>query len=216
MVDSDVHVVDLSVYFVADPAHCNRRRVEDVVDRALQGGATCVQYRDKGQSKELIYHTACLIRDIAFDHGVTFIMNDHLDIAHDIYADGVHLGQGDADPADARDRLGPAAIVGVTAFTEDHLRAIDPDIVDYVGMGPFYETQTDKGKPVLGAARFAELVALSPVPVVGIGGIEPATVGPVMQAGARGVAAIRAISEADEPADAAAAFVLAVQAARGG
>lgn len=210
------HVINLSLYFVADPSACNRRRIDDVVDRAIRGGVTCVQYRDKNASPEIAYHTACLVRDVAYDHSVPFIVNDHLDIAHDIYADGVHLGQGDADPALARETLGPSAIIGVTAFTEDHLKAIDPKIVDYVGIGPFFETKTDKGKPVLGAERFEQLVDLSPVPVVGIGGITPENCGQVITAGAHGVAMMRALSEADDPEAAAAAFVKALAEVRSG
>ncbi len=205
--------LDLSVYFIADPALSNRRRIEDVVDRAIRGGATCIQYRDKSGDRELIYQTACQIRDVCFEHGVPFIVNDYVDIAYEIYADGVHVGQGDMHPAEARQILGPSAIIGLTAYTPEHLAQVDSDITDYVGCGPVYETKTDKGKPVLGLDGFKALIALSPVPVVGIGGITPENAGPVIQCGAQGVAMMRAISEADAPREAAQDFVQAVRAA---
>ena len=203
-----------SVYFVADPACCGGRDIEQIVDQALTGGVTLLQYRDKDSSKADIYHRAAMLRDIAFDHHVPFIVNDHVDIAYDIYADGVHLGQGDMDPAEARKILGEPAIIGVTAFSEEQIKAIDPAIVDYIGVGPFYETKTDKGKPVLGAERFAALAGLSPVPVVGIGGVTVDGTADVIQAGAYGVAMMRAVSEAEDVAAAAAAFVAAVGAAK--
>ena len=180
----------------------------------MAGGVTLLQYRDKESSEEDVYHRACLLRDLAFDFKVPFLINDHVDIAYDIYADGVHLGQEDMSAAEARDILGDSAIIGVTAYNEAQIKAIDPAIVDYIGVGPFYETQTEKGKPVLGAARFAELVAISPVPVIGIGGITVDGAAAVIQAGAYGVAMMRAVSEAVDVEAAAQAFVKAVASVR--
>ena len=125
-------------------------------------------------------------------------MNDYVDVAFAARADGVHLGQGDSSAFDAREKLGGQAIVGQTAFTPEHMAAIDQSVIDYVGTGPFYETKTDKGKPVLGAEKFAELVKLSPVPVVGIGGIKPDNARAVIDAGADGAAFMRSVSEADD------------------
>lgn len=203
-----------SVYFVADPACCAGRELVRVVEDALIGGVTLLQYRDKVNAKDTVYHNAALLRDIAFDYEVPFLVNDYADIAYDICADGVHLGQGDMSAAEAREMLGPSAIVGMTAFTEEQIAAVDPAIVDYIGVGPFYATQTDKGKSVLGAARFSVLAGLSSVPVVGIGGITPENTAAVIENGAYGVAMMRAISEAERPDEAARAFVTAVAAAR--
>lgn len=200
--------LNLLVYFVADPSVCAGRDVADVVRAAIRGGVTMVQYRDKTSSQDA-KKVKDAVRQVAEEEGrcIPFLINDHVDVAKEIGADGVHLGQGDMNPAEARRILGEDAIVGVTAFTPEQISAIDPDIVDYIGTGPFYETETKKGKPVLGAARFAELVACSPVPVVGIGGITPGNAGSVMKAGANGVAMMRAISEAPDPEQAARDFV---------
>lgn len=197
---------DLSVYFIADPSVCAGRAVADVVRLAVRGGATMVQYRDKTSAPDIILHHAKELRRLLPKGSVTLIVNDHVDIAKQAGADGVHLGQGDRDPAEAREILGPEAIIGLTAFTAEQIRAVNPAIVDYIGTGPFYKTLTDKGKPVLGAEKFAELVKLSPVAVVGIGGITPDNAKAVRDAGADGVAMMRAVSEAPDVEAAARAF----------
>lgn len=196
-------LIDLSVYFIVDPSLCDKRRPEDVVEQAIRGGASIIQFRDKISAKEEVYHMACCLRDVAYDYSVPFVINDYVDIAYEICADGVHIGQGDMPAAQARSVLGPGALIGVTAFTPSQIAAIDPQYVDYIGTGPVYPTQTDKGKPVLGVDGFSSMAALSPVPVVGIGGIDATNAAPVIQSGAHGVAMMRSISQADDVADAA-------------
>lgn len=188
---------DLSVYVIIDPALCAGRDVADVAAAALRGGATMLQYRDKVNAPEVVAANALKIRAVA--QGVKFLVNDHVEIARAVRADGAHLGQGDMPPARARQILGADAIIGLTAFTPAHFAALDAVVVDYAGTGPFYPTQTDKGKPVLGAAEFKKLRALSPVPVVGIGGITPQNAQAVIEAGADGVAMMRAVTEAQDP-----------------
>jgi thiamine-phosphate pyrophosphorylase len=205
---------DLSVYFVADPALCAGRDVIDVVMAAVAGGVRMVQYRNKSGLLPESLAQAAMLAELLKPHGIPLIINDNIDIAFAVEAAGVHLGQGDAPPVEARARLGQSAIIGQTAFTESHIMNINK-VVDYIGTGPFYETKTDKGKPVLGAERFSFLARLSRVPVVGIGGITPVNAGAVIKAGADGVAMMRAISEAEDPARVARAFVQSVSAARG-
>ena len=204
---SDAHVeqgraFDLSVYFVADPSCCAGRDIVDVVMMAAQNGATMIQYRNKTDPMNDILAEAAMLQEWLADTGVPLLINDYPEVAQAVGASGVHLGQGDVSPAEARKILGANAIIGQTAFTPEHMADVDPSIVDYVGTGPFFETQTDKGKPVLGAEKFAALVKLAPVPVVGIGGITPENAAEVIAAGASGVAMMRAISEADDPVEA--------------
>ncbi|MCD8498341.1 MAG: thiamine phosphate synthase [Alphaproteobacteria bacterium] len=189
---------DLSLYFIADPACCASRDVVAIARTAAEAGVTLIQYRDKISSKEHVWETARRMKTALAGTGVPLLINDYVDIAAEIGANGAHIGQGDTIPAEARGLLGPDAILGLTAFTEDHISAIDPAIVDYIGTGPVYPTLTDKGKPVLGPQRFAELVSLSPVPVVGIGGITADNAGAVREAGADGIAVMRAIGAADD------------------
>lgn len=197
---------DLSIYFVADPACCGERDIVDVVMQAAQAGVTMIQYRDKSGDMAQIAANAAMLSELVKPFGIPFLINDHVDVAQAVDADGVHIGQGDCDPAEARAKLGLEAIIGLTAFTEEHIAAVDPMVVDYIGMGPFYPTQTDKGKPVLGAEKFTALIEQSPVPVVGIGGITPDNAAEVINAGAAGVAMMRSISEADDIAAAVASF----------
>lgn len=198
---------DLSVYFVADPHACAGRDIAQVVMDAVKGGVSMVQLRNKVDAKPIIAAQAAMLAELLKPHGVPFLVNDHVDIARDVEADGAHIGQGDISPEQARKILGEDKILGLTAFSQDHITAVNPDLVDYIGTGPFYPTKTDKGKPVLGAEKFSALIALSPVPVVGIGGITPDNASEVMAAGANGVAMMRSISEADNPAEAARQFV---------
>lgn len=206
--------LDLSVYFVVDPSVCAGRQIGPVVEAAVQSGVTAIQLRDKSGDRSLVLERARMLRSVLSGTGVPLIINDYLDVALDVGADGVHLGQGDGDPLSARALLGVGAIIGVTAFTVDHFKALDPNVVDYAGTGPFFPTLTKPNKPVLGADKFSVLVQMSPVPVVGIGGVKPENAGEVIRAGAQGVAMMRAISEAKDPGVAAQAFVHTVETAR--
>ena len=160
-----------------------------------------IQLRDK--SDQVLAHARALK---GLNLPVPLLINDHVDVAKDVDADGVHLGQGDMDVAKARRLLGPDKIIGLTAYNEAQIEGVDPAIVDYIGTGPVYATKTDKGKPVLGAQPFGKLAALSRVPVVGIGGVAPENALPVLHAGAAGVAMMRSISEAEDVGAAARAF----------
>lgn len=212
---------DLRLYFIADPECCAGRDIVEVVRAAVRGGVTMVQYRDKKNPKDIIIHNAVRLKEVIFTApsphggegwgegaGIPLIINDYIDIARECGADGVHLGQGDADPAKAREILGPEAIIGLTAFTPAHMRDIDPDVIDYVGTGPVFPTKTDKGKPVLGLEKFRNLCELSPVPVVGIGGITADKAPDVLKAGARGAAIMRAIGCANDVKQAATQCIL--------
>lgn len=199
---------DPSIYFVLDPSACAGRDPLDVARAAIRGGITMLQYRDKESDELVRIDLAKQLQAITGGSRIAFVINDDVELARMIRADGVHLGQGDMPPAKAREVLGPQAIIGVTAFDPAHFAALDPAVVDYAGTGPFYPTKTDKGKPVLGAEKFARLVELSPVPVVGIGGITPENMGDVIKAGAEGVAMMRAISEAPDTEAAARLFAV--------
>ncbi len=197
-----------SVYFIADSSVCNGRRIEEVVAAAVRGGVTAVQLRNKTDSFEIIEREALAVREVLSDSNILFIINDYVELAAKIGADGAHIGQGDMCAAQARDIIGADKILGVTAFTREHYDKIDVQIIDYVGTGPFYTTKTKPDKSVLGADGFAKLAKGFPLPVVAIGGITPDNAGTAIKAGASGVAMMRAISESDDPESAARGFVL--------
>ena len=205
---------DLSIYFIADSSVCAGRPVEDVVAAAVKGGATMVQLRNKICTRDIVANEARRVQGVLADSDVPFIINDHVELAAEIGADGVHIGQEDMSAKEARNIIGTDTILGLTAFTRTHYDAFDHEIIDYVGTGPFHATLTKPDKPVLGADGFAQLAKSSPVPVVGIGGITPDNAGDVIAAGAQGVAMMRAVSEAADPEIAARYFVKAVEGAR--
>jgi len=205
---------DVSVYVVIDPSVCGGRAVEEVAAMALCGGASMIQLRNKVDSLAIVKDQAHAIQSILADSSVAFIINDHVELAAEINADGVHIGQGDMDAIEARKVIGNNKILGLTAFTKDHYSSVSPDIVDYFGTGPVYPTLTKPDKAVLGIDGFAKLAKDSPVPVVGIGGITPKNAGAVIKAGASGVAMMRSVSEAENPEQAVSDFVTSVKEAR--
>lgn len=205
------NVSDLAVYFVLDPHCCGGRDIEWVAHKVAQGGVTMVQLRNKEDSIDIIRAQALALKDIFLHYGVPFVLNDYVDLAAELDLDGVHIGQDDMKPQDARAFIGAYKILGLTAFEFAHFDAIDPNIIDYAGTGPFFATLTKPDKPVLGGHGFTNLIKMSCVPVVGIGGITPQNAGDVMACGAKGVAMMRSVSMAEDPADAVDEFVRVVR-----
>lgn len=199
--------LDLSTYLVTDAALCGERGVASVVAAAVDGGVRVVQLRDKVDSTSNLLR---LLEDLAtaIDGRAALLVNDRLDLAIAALAsglpvDGVHLGQGDAAAAIARDRLGPDAVVGLTANAPAHLEALrrmPRGTVDYLGVGVIRPTATKPDHPpALGIDGFARFAAEAELPCVAIGGITLADVAPLREAGAAGVALVSAICTADDP-----------------
>jgi len=205
---------DVSVYVVIDPPVCGGRAVEEVAAMALRGGASIIQLRNKVDPLAIVKDQAHDIKSTLADSSVSFIINDHVELAAEINADGVHIGQGDMAVIEVRKIIGNDKILGLTAFTKEHYSYITSDVIDYVGTGPVYPTLTKPDKAVLGIDGFAKLAKDSPIPVVGIGGITPQNAGAVIKAGASGVAMMRAVSEVENPEQAVRDFVNSVKEAR--
>ncbi|MEQ8968519.1 MAG: thiamine phosphate synthase [Azospirillaceae bacterium] len=208
-------VIDLSVMLVTDPVQCAGRGIAATVTEAVAGGATCIQLRDKTADDAELTELARELMAALAGTGVALIVNDRLAVAQAAGADGLHVGQGDGRPAEARARLGAAAIIGVSAHDEVELAAIDPAVVDYVGTGPLRATKTKPDhEPPLGPARLAALRALAPVPMVAIGGVTAEDAPALIGAGIDGLAVVSAICAADDPRAAARRLAEAVAAAR--
>lgn len=185
---------------------------------ACRGGVRWVQLRVKNTPyaawKQLALDTQAVCRH----HGATLILNDNPQLALEIGADGVHLGLQDMPTAEARALLGPAFLIGGTANTLADIERHAAAGVDYVGLGPFrFTTTKDNLSPVLGLGGYAALLAQGRaaglrVPVIGIGGITLADVGPLLATGLHGVAVSGAISQAADPRAAAAQFMDATKA----
>jgi thiamine-phosphate pyrophosphorylase len=205
---------DLSVYLVTDGPLCVRRGVLDTVRAAIDGGATTVQLRDpQAPARELVATARALVA-LLRPRGIPLIVNDRIDVALAADADGVHLGQDDITPRDARRQLGPARIIGLSVGSPAEFAASADDLpfVDYLGTGPLRVTTTkaDAGAAI-GIAGFAAVRALTRLPMVAIGGIDAALAAAAAEAGADGVAVVSAICAAPDPAAAAAAIAAAVR-----
>lgn len=208
---------DLSLYLVAGvPDLPDGRILIDLVMAAVAGGATMVQLRDKSSDARLLVEQARALKAVLTPLGVPLIVNDRADIALAANADGLHVGQSDLSPADARKIVGSGRILGLSAGTADEARGATRRYADYVGIGPLYASvsKADAG-PALEAAGFAALRRqLSALPAVAIGGIGSDNAGAAIVAGADGVAVVSAICRAEDPEAAARSLKQAVEQAR--
>jgi len=182
------------------------REPEPLLQAALSGGVDIVQLREKELPREAIERSARTFRRLCDTHSALFIVNDDPWLARTCGADGVHVGQDDAAPGEARKLLGPEAIVGLSTHSERQLAASAGEPVDYVSVGPIWETPTKLGRPGVGLGLVEHAAAQAPHPFFAIGGIEPANAAEVVAAGARRLGAVRAIRDARDPAAAAEAL----------
>lgn len=195
--------LDLTLYLVLDPVQCGgHARSLEVTQAALEGGVTIVQLRAPEWHKRAWLALAVDLLPLTRRHGVPLIINDHIDVALAAGADGVHIGQKDLPPDVARKLLGPRALIGLSVSDEREVDEANPlgKIIDYVGVGPVFDTPT---KPDASAARgidgIAALCALSLHPTVAIGGIQLHNAADVKRAGADGIAVVSAICKAADP-----------------
>ncbi|MCF8024179.1 MAG: thiamine-phosphate kinase [Desulfobacteraceae bacterium] len=198
--------IDLRFYFITDdsaPAELSALRQAEI---AVAAGATAVQYRNK-KFFPSDFAEFLAIRDLCVLNGVCFIVNDDIVLARAAGADGVHLGQQDADAVLARNILGETAVIGISVSTIEELARTDLSCCDYIGTGPVCNTGTKAdAKPVIGVKGLAEVVSRTTLPVVAIGGINAWHVSDCFEAGATGVAVISAITRAADPEAAAEEF----------
>ena len=195
----------LKLYLVTDRDLSLGRPLEEIVSEAVAGGVTMVQLREKdaatGEFVELGRRLMSLLKPL----GVPLIINDRVDVALAVDADGVHIGQSDMSYADARRLLGPEKIIGLSVENFEDLESANKLDVDYIGISPVYgtPTKTDTAEP-FGLVGLRKAVEMSVHPTVAIGGMNVATVGEVIAAGTDGVAVVSAICSAESPRDAAA------------
>ncbi|AZN41226.1 thiamine phosphate synthase [Paenibacillus albus] len=208
----------LQVYFIMGSNNCLKDPM-DVLKEAIEGGITLFQFREKGTGAlkgDAMFELAYRMRELCRRHSVPFIVNDDVELAIAIDADGVHVGQEDEGAAAVRERIGNK-LLGVSAYNIAEAEAAIRSGADYIGVGPLFTTQTKEdakaasGLQVLSEMRENEIR----IPIVGIGGITAANAGQVIRAGADGVSFITAISHAESPTAAARELRQAVQAVRG-
>jgi len=211
-------LAECQLYLVTSPAP----DLLKVVQAALEGGVRLVQYRAKegslapdGQpiTDVVRFEQAQALRQLCSSSGALFVVNDRIDLALAVDADGVHLGQGDLPPALARSLLGPEKLIGRSTHALSQLHQAMADGCDYVGVGPVNATPTKPGREPVGLDYVRQAAAESTIPFFAIGGIEPGNLAAVQAAGAKRVAVVRAITAASDPAAASRQLLDLLQAA---
>lgn len=185
---------------------------EPLLHAALNGGTDIVQLREKQLDRQRIERSAQIFRRLCDIYSTLFIVNDDPYLAQSCDADGVHLGQDDMAPEEAREILGPEAIIGLSTHSMEQIAASERRPVDYISVGPIWETPTKEGRPGVGLELIAHAAESAPHPFFAIGGIDPSNAGAVVEAGARRLCVVRAIRDADEPSAAAESLRLALAA----
>jgi thiamine-phosphate pyrophosphorylase len=192
----------LKVYFIMGSTNCLKNPAE-VLKEAIFGGITLFQYREKGEGAltgDAKYKLAQELQSICKVHHIPFIVNDDIELALAINADGVHIGQEDEPVKKVRERIGDK-ILGVSVHSMDEAISAVEDGADYFGVGPVFLTTTKKDvKPSQGTRLIEKLRNEGfTIPIVGIGGITAENASSVIRAGADGVSVITAISHAESP-----------------
>jgi len=190
------------LYFVCD-AQPHGEDPEPLLRAALAGGVDIVQLREKSLPRRETELAALTFRRLCDTHSALFVVNDDPDLARASHADGVHLGQGDMPVEEARELLGPDAIVGLSTHSEEQIAAAGERPVDYISVGPIWETPTKEGRPGVGLGLVSHAAERSSLPFFAIGGVDPSNAEDVVRAGAQRLGVVRAIRDADEPAAAA-------------
>lgn len=198
-----------AVYLVTDDPSRYREDFLDNVEAAVAGGVTLVQYRDTESSDRGKYARALRLLAMLRARGVPLVMNNDVDLAMAVGADGVHLGQSDLPAEVVRRLVGPSMTIGLSITCEADVATASRPCVDYVGIGPVYDATKTKADaaPEMGLAGFAAIRGmLADFPAVAIGGITPERARGIVAAGADGLAIVSAFSRAASPAEAARSF----------
>jgi len=194
----------LRLYLVTDRPLSLGRDIAWVVEEAVKGGATMVQLREKDIDTREFIALAQRIKPILKDVGVPLIINDRVDVALAVDADGVHIGQSDMPYDIARRLLGPDKIIGLSVENMDEVLEANSLDVDYIGVSPVYSTATKTDTaPPFGLEGLRKAVELSSHPAVAIGGMNAATAPDVLATGVDGIAVVSAICSAPDPQEAA-------------
>ncbi len=184
---------DLILYAVTDRAWLNGRTLAEDVEKALKGGATMVQLREKEMAQGDFIAEAREIKNLTDRYGVPLIINDNIEVCLAVDASGVHVGQDDMAAGDVRAKIGPDKILGVTAKTVEQARAAQLAGADYLGSGAIFGSTTKKDARSMTEERLKEIAASVEIPVVAIGGIDADNVTKLVHLGLAGTAIVSGI-----------------------
>jgi len=191
---------DCVLYLVTDRRLSRGRTTLEIVQAAVRGGVTCVQLREKNCSTREFVREALAVRDFLKASGVPLIINDRLDVAMAVGADGVHLGQTDMPLEMARAIVGDGMCIGISAESLENALAAERGGADYIGVSPIYDTPTKADTaPPLGLEGLRDIRAAVGIPLVAIGGLKRDNVAEVVRSGADGIAVVSAIVAAEDP-----------------
>ncbi|NPA14773.1 MAG: thiamine phosphate synthase [Aquificae bacterium] len=186
--------IDLTLYLITDDGYLEGRDLAATIEQAIAGGVTVVQYRSKGRkTTREMFEELKILREITKKHSVPLIVNDRVDLALAVDADGVHIGQDDLPPEVVRQILGEDKIIGISTHSLEEIEKANDQPVDYIAFGSIYRTPTKEKPIVVGIELLKEAKKIAKKPLVAIGGIMPYNVDEVIKAGADGVAVISAI-----------------------
>ncbi len=180
--------MNLSIYLITDDRYFKGRDLIETVEKALQGGVTAVQYRFKNKSTREMFEELLKLRELTKRYGADLVVNDRVDLALAVEADGVHVGKEDLPPEAVRKVVGDRLYVGYTANSLEELKRAQELPVDYIGFGSIYPTNTKESYRLVGLEALKEAVRISEKPIVCIGGIMPYRVPEVIRAGCRNIA----------------------------
>lgn len=203
-----MRLADPSLYLIADATICTSD-LGSTVAKAIEGGVTLIQYRDKAASDRELFETATSLLAVCQARNVPLVINDRVDVALAVGADGVHLGVDDLPIQTARQLLGARAIVGYSPETDAQIQTAASWGATYLGIGPMFTTTTKPDAGIaLGILEFQRRRAHTDLPVVAIGGITAWSAGRCLAAGASGVAVASAIMSSRDPREAARSFTV--------
>ncbi|MEM9925829.1 MAG: thiamine phosphate synthase [Cyanobacteria bacterium P01_D01_bin.50] len=183
------------LYLVTSPSE----NLINTVEAALKGGLSMVQYRDKTADDAIRYELARKLKGLCHAYDALFLVNDRVDLALAVDADGVHLGQQDIPISVARNLLGPHRLIGRSTTNSEEMQRAITEGADYIGVGPVYETPTKEGKAAAGLQYVNYAAKNCPIPWFAIGGIDPNNLNDLIEAGANRVAIVRSIMQAEQP-----------------
>ena len=190
---------DARLYVVTD-ARGERGDLEEFLRAITGASADIVQLRDKDADDRALREAAGVFRRVCDDTGALFVLNDRPDLAREVGADGVHVGQDDATPDQTRATVGPDLLIGQSTHSQEQIDAAADQDVDYIAVGPVHATPTKPGRRAVGLDPVRHAAVQAAQPWFAIGGIAPDTVDEVLDAGARRIVVVRAITQAADPA----------------
>jgi thiamine-phosphate pyrophosphorylase len=184
---------NLCLYAITDRTWLGERTLAQVVEEAILGGATFIQLREKNVEYDEFLKAAIEVKIVTDKYNVPFVINDNVDIAVAVGADGAHIGQGDEEIKIAREKLGPDKIIGLSAGTLEEAIKAEQNGADYLGVGAVFNTTTKHNTRTISSEALKEICRTVKIPVVAIGGISKENILELKGAGIAGVSVVSAI-----------------------